>query len=183
MLRSLDVPYIDTRAADLRWSLRHARVPALASLTLTVGGHELSLQILGASHQVILRGAYGARPALVETVAYLPDIAEQLPRPGHQGEVGAGSQRAAYDLTTHVHRLDEVSFAAGVRDVVRQVSEADRGVVATFPGDPTAVTALLAHEEPGGIGWRSWHAYPQHGELVETCTRLTWHDVRQEEDR
>jgi hypothetical protein len=43
--------------------------------------------------------------------------------------------------------------------------------VATFPGGPLAITALLIQDLAGTTtGWLTWHAYPQTGELVETAS-------------
>ena len=49
----LAVPYRDTRAQDLRWSLSLPVQPALATRTVRLGGLVLELRLLGASHQVL----------------------------------------------------------------------------------------------------------------------------------
>ena len=37
---------------------------------------------------------------------------------------------------------------------------------------PHAFTALLAQRHEGQVHWRTWHAYPQDGQLVATRTRV-----------
>ena len=42
-----------------------------------------------------------------------------------------------------------------------------------FPGDPLAVTGVRARfRSPTVASWRTWHSYPQTGELVVTSTRV-----------
>jgi hypothetical protein len=46
-------------------------------------------------------------------------------------------------------------------------------VCGVFPGDPLAVTGVRARfRSPTVTSWRTWHSYPQTGELVVTCTRV-----------
>lgn len=169
MHHSLDLPYLDTSAEELRWSLEHDPLPAL--VTSRPVGFPLELRILGASHQVVL-----SRPGhvdLIETVACVPDVETVLPSPGLSSTV-AGS--LTYDLTTAV---DELS-AEALRDRIDQLLADLRGrpgaLSASFPGNSYAVTALHAQFGPGGeVRWSTWHAYPQHGQLVRTQTRIRAH--------
>lgn len=46
------------------------------------------------------------------------------------------------------------------------------GLAGTFPGSPHAFTAMLAQRSEGQVRWRTWHAYPQEGQLVATRTRV-----------
>lgn len=69
MLTTLQTAYSDTRAADLAWTLGREPLPALAVLDLQLGGAELQLRLLGASHQVLLQEDRGV---CSETVACMP---------------------------------------------------------------------------------------------------------------
>jgi hypothetical protein len=43
---------------------------------------------------------------------------------------------------------------------------------------PHAITALTVDVLANGLlAWRTWHAYPQAGELVTTRSRLTYPEV------
>jgi hypothetical protein len=71
MVTSLQVPYADVRAADLRWSDASAALPALEWLEVDVeGGGILRLTIVGCSHQVVADTPW---VRLTETVARLPE--------------------------------------------------------------------------------------------------------------
>ncbi|TDE16009.1 DUF2617 family protein [Jiangella asiatica] len=166
MLATLDVPYVDTRAADLAWTLKHPLVPALAltSVPLASGG-TLELRVLGASHQVVVREPGGV---VVETVACLPGEPAYLP-----GDVRRRPGGWHYHFRAEVEELP----AAGVRERVRDLRALacdGAAVVAAFPADPDAVTAMrLTRAETGRLGWATWHAYPGAGQLVTTRTELT----------
>lgn len=157
MLATLDVPYVDTRAADLVWTLDHPVVPALA---LNVAG-PLQLRVLGASHQVALDG-------LIETVACLPGEPARLP-----GVVRRRAHGWTYDFRATVEELAPAVLRARVRELHRLAAAPD-AVVAAFPSDPDAVTALRADRlDARAVGWSTWHAYPGAGQLVTTRTELT----------
>ncbi|WP_116947663.1 DUF2617 family protein [Jiangella endophytica] len=157
MLATLDVPYVDTRAADLVWTLDHPVVPALA---LTAAG-PLELRVLGASHQVVLDG-------VVETVACLPGEPARLPGAVRR-EVGGWT----YRFRASVEELPATVLRARVGEL-RRLAAVPGAVVAAFPSDPDAVTALRADRlDAGAVGWSTWHAYPGAGQLVTTRTELT----------
>lgn len=171
MLITLDVPYADTTAADLSFALGLPEQPALHVLDVPVPGRPgaaLRLRLLGASHQVVLRA--GATE-LVETVACLPGRPPSLPAAVHERERG-------YRFTATVQRLslDEISARAAV--LRRALADDPHALVGVFPGDEDAITAL--HVQVGAadarateVSWRTWHAYPQTGEMVETETAVT----------
>lgn len=142
----LDTPYADTTAGDLSFALGLPELPALHTLRLP----GLELRLLGASHQVVWTTVDGER--LVETVACLPGRDPHLP-PAMDGP--------GYAFTS---RVEPLAHAPLWRDLAAD----PRALVGLFPGDPDAVTALRAEER----GWRTWHAYPQTGELVTTQTWL-----------
>lgn len=160
MLATLDVPYVDTRAADLVWTLDHVVLPALA---VAVAG-PLELRVLGASHQVVLDD-------LVETVACLPG------EPGEPVRLPGDVRREAGGWTYRFRATVEELPAAVLRTRVgelRRLADEPSAVVAAFPSDPDAVTALRADRfGAGAAGWSTWHAYPGAGQLVTTWTELT----------
>lgn len=146
MLVRLDTPYADTTAGDLSFALGLPELPALHVLHLP----GLELRLLGASHQVVCTTVEGTR--LVETVACLP---------GHDPHLPPTVDGIGYRFESAVEPLDAAPSW-------RELAADPRALVGVFPGDPNAVTALLAEER----GWRTWHAYPQTGELVTTRTWL-----------
>ncbi len=163
MLVDLDTPYADTTAADLSLSLDGPVRPALHVLTVEVAGVAVRLRLLGASHQVRI-DASGA--AWSETVACLPG-SPALPR-----EVA--SRDGAYHFASRVFRLDRADLAERVGALRRDLADDPAALVGVFPGDSDAVTALRVRPAPapGVIGWETWHAYPQTGELVRTESRV-----------
>lgn len=160
----IHVPFADVSATGLRWALGLPEQPALAERTLPLDSHRtISLRILGASHQVLLRD--GDVTLLSETVACDLPGADELPE-----RAGSGG----YLLTSRVERFGADDFGRAVRDLLDTLQEEPYAVIGTFPGDPHAVTALAVDEPTAGaISWRTWHAYPQTGELVTTSTRTT----------
>jgi hypothetical protein len=162
VLATLDVPYVDTRAGDLVWTLDHAVVPALALTTVELtGGGVLELRVLGASHQVVLGD-------LVETVACLPGEPARLP-----ADVLRKARGWTYRFRATVEQLPAATLRARVGELRRLAAE-PAAVVAAFPADPDAVTALRAGRvDAGSVGWSTWHAYPGAGQLVTTRTELT----------
>lgn len=161
MLVTLATPYADTTAADLSFGWGLPAQPALHVLRLPAsGGVTVELRLLGASHQVRL--SHGG-DQISETVACLSGRVPALPSTvDHDG----------YRFTARVHRLTDAAFAHRVADLRTAASADPYSMVGVFPGSPQAVTVLTATPHAAGIGWRSWHAYPQSGELVETATEV-----------
>ena len=157
MRARIAAPFADSRAADL--SLAHGldRLPALGTLRVEPG---VELRVLGASHQVVLD--VGGR-SWCETVACLPDRGGELPA---RTEIRAGDLVARF--SARCARLTTAELAERVAALHRRCGNHPRALLGAFPGSPLAVTALLVDDE--GTGWRTWHAYPQAGELVETRT-------------
>lgn len=164
MLTSLQTAYSDTRAADLAWALGREPLPALAVLDLQLGGATMQLRLLGASHQVLLEEGGGT---CSETVACLPGSRTPLP-------LGVAEQLGdrEYEFAARVETLGEVQFAARAQELLALVAEHPHGLAGTFPGSPYAFTAMLAQRSEGQVRWRTWHAYPQEGQLVVTRTRF-----------
>jgi len=165
VLATLDVPYVDTRAADLVWTLDHPVLPALTLGRATTLGGTLELRVLGASHQVVLRGRDGD---VVETVACLPGHRPYLPDAVDRRVAG---RRYRFRATVDQVSAAEVSARA---DELRAMAEGQATaptVVASFPAAPDALTALAA-VTGRGVGWRTWHVYPNSGQVVSTSTEV-----------
>lgn len=167
MLTTLNTAYTDTRAADLAWALGRDPLPALAVLDLDLSGARLQLRLLGASHQVLLEERRGA---CSETVACIPGSSTPLPL-GVSERLGEWE----YEFAARVETLSAGSFAGRAQELLALVADHPNGLAGTFPGSPHAFTAMLAQRDEdgsGGVRWRTWHAYPQEGQLVVTRTRL-----------
>ncbi|MFN2494758.1 MAG: DUF2617 family protein [Pseudonocardiaceae bacterium] len=159
----ITTPFADSRAADLRLAYGLAPLPALGAHQVSLPGARIDLRVLGASHQVVLD--VGAT-RWSETVACLPDRPGRLPA---QDTVQSGLLHARF--TARCLRLAPARLSAQVHVVVRQCEGHPWALVATFPGVPLAITALLVQDLPGAMtSWRTWHAYPQTGELVRTSS-------------
>jgi hypothetical protein len=163
VLITIDTPYADTTAADLSFALGLPEQPALHVLDLDLPGAALQLRLLGASHQVVLRNA---ETELVETVACLPGRAPALPSTVDERATG-------YRFAATVLRLPPEEISARVAVLRSALADDPYALVGVFPGSADAVTALHARADDTCVGWRTWHAYPQAGELVETETVVT----------
>ncbi|MDO0926589.1 DUF2617 family protein [Streptomyces sp. TG1A-8] len=164
MLTTLNTSYTDTRAADLAWALGREPLPALATLDLELPDAKVQLRLLGASHQVLLQQERGS---CSETVACIPGSSTPLP-------LGV-TKRAGdweYEFAARVEVLTPGSFAGRAQELLALVSDHPHGLAGVFPGSPHAFTAMLAHRHEGQVHWRTWHAYPQDGQLVATRTRV-----------
>ncbi|MBR8744321.1 DUF2617 family protein [Nocardiopsis sp. MG754419] len=167
MRASISAPFIDTNADDLVWTLEHPLVDPLATRTVQVSGVTVELRVLGASHQVVLGAGTGA---LVETVACLPGVPGGLPGNAEHPLPGVGD----YRFDSVVESLSRTDLARRVEGIQQETSDSPGGLIVAFPGDPLAVTALHLTSGSGvSLFWRTWHAYPQSGELVTTTTTLT----------
>lgn len=179
MLVTLDAPYEDTTAAELSLALDTPERAALYTLDLgwldRLGhpGVRLRLRLLGASHQVVLDRP--ARDALIETVACLPGLRPELPATLADPVTG-------YRFTARVRRLNLGEMSACTSALRHDLADDPYALLGIFPGGPDALTAVRVDPRsesaepahmPGGLRWRTWHAYPQTGELVETETVVT----------
>ncbi|MGW1882825.1 DUF2617 family protein [Streptomyces sp. NPDC001970] len=162
MLTTLTTSYTDTRAADLAWALGREPLPALAALDLELSGAKLQLRLLGASHQVLLEEDQGV---CSETVACIPGSSTPLPL-GVAKRIGVWE----YEFAARVETLSKGSFAGRAQELLALVADHPNGLAGTFPGSPHAFTAMVAQRLDGQVRWRTWHAYPQEGQLVVTRT-------------
>lgn len=182
-IRALATPYQDTDADQLSFALGLPPLPALAVRELTVGGTEVRLRLLGASHQVF------AGP-VAETVACLPGGAGGLPDAVREFDDWT------YRFSAEVRRHTGPEFGHRVAEILRRTEAHPHALYGVFPGDPEAVTALVVDaagapsEETGpsgpaasaagrggrtgrtGLIWHTWHTYPQSRRIVATRTRL-----------
>jgi hypothetical protein len=160
----LAVPFVDTSAAALRWHLDDRPRAALAVRAVRLGTIDVELRVLGASHQVIVRdgdATVGELVACGEDGATLPSA--------RCHELDAHT----YALSSTVRLGSRVTIHRAVNRLVRAAADHERAVVAAYPGDADAVTAIAVDATPsGGLRWRTWHAYPRTGELVVTRTVL-----------
>ncbi|MFE9677465.1 DUF2617 family protein [Streptomyces sp. NPDC006259] len=164
MLTTLNTSYTDTCAADLAWTLGREPLPALATLDLQLSGAQVQLRLLGASHQVLLEEEEGF---CSETVACIPGSSAPLPL-GLAKRVGGWE----YEFAARVEVLTPGQFAGRAQELLALVADHPHGLAGVFPGSPHAFTALLAQRQDGYVHWRTWHAYPQDGQLVATRTRV-----------
>ncbi|MFE9682756.1 DUF2617 family protein [Streptomyces sp. NPDC002701] len=164
MLTTLNTAYTDTRAADLAWALGLEPLPALATLDIELVDASLQLRLLGASHQVLLEEERGS---CSETVACIAGSASPLPL-GVSKRVGDWE----YEFAARVETLSHGSFAGRAQELLALVADHPNGLAGVFPGSPHAFTAMLAQRHEGHVHWRTWHAYPQEGQLVATRTKV-----------
>ncbi|MEV0391880.1 DUF2617 family protein [Polymorphospora rubra] len=161
MLVTLATPYADTTATDLSFALGLPEQPALHVLDLAPLG--LRLRLLGASHQVVVDAPGGP---IVETVACLPGRDPELP-------AAVADEAAGYSFTSRVRRFDRAEMSERIGRLRGRLAADPYALIGVFPGGADAVTALHAFSAGSTVGWRTWHAYPQSGELVETETVVT----------
>src|ERR1044072_8706374 len=120
MLTTLNTSYTDTRAADLAWALGREPLPALATLDLEIGGAQLQLRLLGASHQVLLEEDRGT---CSETVACIAGSSTPLPL-GVAKRVGDWE----YEFAARVEALSPGQFAGRAQELLALVSDHPNGL-------------------------------------------------------
>ncbi|MFD3651969.1 DUF2617 family protein [Streptomyces sp. NPDC058620] len=157
---ALTAPYLDTDADQLAFTLGHPAREALAVRDLTVGGLDVQLRLLGASHQVF------AGPVR-ETVACLPGFEGGLPDAAAQD-----FDDWNYQFGARVQHFAALEFSKQVAQIRSRSDEHPQALYGIFPGFPEAVTALIVERQSTGLSWRTWHTYPQSGQIVATHTRL-----------
>ncbi|MBG0857423.1 DUF2617 family protein [Streptomyces spinoverrucosus] len=157
---ALATPYLDTDADQLSFALGHPPYTALAVRDLTVGGLDVQLRLLGASHQVF------AGPVR-ETVACLPGVEGGLPDTAEH-EVDGWN----YRFGARVRSFPAGEFSTRVAGIRGRAEAHPQALCGVFPGSPEAVTALTVEWRDTGPSWRTWHTYPQSRTIVATHTRL-----------
>ena len=155
MLVTLDLPFADVRARDLSLTLGRERLPALE----VVRAGAVELRLLGCSHQAIVGDL------LSETVACTPGVPGDLPSQRVDGLAGG----VRYDFRARVEELDPAAYERAAGEAIERARDDEHGLVGLFPSQGgVAFTALV----PAGAGWRTWHGYPQTGEIVITESEL-----------
>lgn len=157
----LDLPFVDTRADQLRFSLRPQAQDVLCARELRLGDCTIHLRVLGASHQVEVRS--GTRE-LFETVACHAQESDLLPQQAFNDDYRFEHLTMRY--------TSMAQFGDKVDAILAAWSEDPCSVVATFGDDRLALTGLRAHETADGVGWSTFHCYPQTAEIVATTS--TW---------
>jgi hypothetical protein len=162
---SLRVPYADSCARSLAWHLGPAGSVALGTVELALPGARVELNVLGGSHHVVV--AMGG-VACSEVVACSPGAAG-LPETAERSVGGLN-----YAFVSRTELVGPAVLARRAERLVRRLSARPDALVGIFPGSPHAVTALVAAatSPPGGVAWRTWHVYPNTGEVVTTRSLL-----------
>jgi hypothetical protein len=178
MLTRLAVPFADTSASALQWSMSPPDCEVLDTLVLSVPGGgwtapHLELGVLGSSHCAVLRArpvvGDGAAP-LVETVSCRSDDAGEPVPALRERRVG----RLYYHFASEVDELEPAELpdlAPRLRSGVRNKTDHIAGV---FPGTPGALTLLKGQLTATSARWFTWHLYPNTGEVVRTRTMVQW---------
>ncbi|GAA2509729.1 DUF2617 family protein [Pilimelia columellifera] len=157
MLVSVQTAYADTSADKLSFALDEPLADALHVLDLPTVG--LQLRLLGASHQVALPDGR------IETVACLPGRPSRLPE---------RAEAPGYRFVARVRLLSAGELSVEVAQLRRTLVSDPNALLGEFPGHPDAITAIQVEPLAGGpLRWRTWHAYPQSGELVTTATEAS----------
>ncbi len=165
----LPAVFQDVSAAALRLCLDLPTQEALVTRTVADGERSMDLRILGASHQVLMieRG----RVLYSETVACGTGAGVQddgLPRRRVTDLPGA-----CHRFRSATSRLRPDALRRHVGELLALLSADPAAVCGVFPGDPLAMTGVQARfRSPRAATWRTWHSYPQTGEVVVTCTRV-----------
>ena len=167
MLVKLEVPFVDAGAADLALTLGASLQPAVSAFEIQSGGYRAELRLLGCSHQALLAcDGY----ELSELVACQPGHTGPLPT--HVSNEHAG-RRCEFCASTRA--LSPASYRAEAGRLMASVGALERGLVGTFPQPDGAFTALRFRglESGRGIGWDTWHGYPQTREIVFTASEVS----------
>lgn len=163
------IDFVDTRADQLVYSVDEPRItPVLArDFTITHVGVplEVELAVLGCSHQVTVRNA--GHEWVRETLACLPQREPWVPTTSSY-TVARGGQ-LTFDSTV----VKPADFLSEVGRLESQLADSYAQCSVMFPGQPGAVTALACSASSNGLVWRTWHCYPQSGEVVETRSVLS----------
>lgn len=163
------IDFVDTRADQLIYSLDEPRItPVLArDFTFTHAGVplEVELAVLGCSHQVTVRNA--GHEWVRETLACLPQREPWVPTTSSY-TVAHGGQ-LTFDSTV----VKPADFLREVDRIESQLADSAAQCSAQFPGHAGAVTALTCTTSRNGLVWRTWHCYPQSGEVVKTRSELS----------
>lgn len=157
----LEVPFLDASAEQLVWQLDAPIQEALAIGHVAWSWCTLEIRLLGASHQVVVRTLDGGECS--ELVACRPGRGDGLPSAVSDSRAGL-----RYRFDSEVEQVPAEALAERATSLLVRLSGDSRALVGSFPGSPHAVTAV----EVVDGGWRTWHLYPQTGQVVATATQL-----------
>lgn len=168
----LDIEPLDTNGHLLRLCCGPTAHVSVASRRLSLPGAELRIDILSASHRVIVAGLTAA-----------DDVNETVACGGGGVDLVDGPLPARHRWDTSNWSVDFSSeLLVGHANVVaaaeeiKAVSQQPTALVAQFPGNPLALTALWVDAKTESPSWRSWHLYPDastsDSHVVTTITRL-----------
>jgi Protein of unknown function DUF2617 len=167
MLVKLEVPFVDAGAADLALTLGAPLQPAISAFEIQSGEYRVELRLLGCSHQAVLASdGY----ELSELVACQPG--QTGPLPTRLSDEQAGRR---YEFCASTRALSPPVYRAQAERLMASVGALDQGLVGTFPQPDGAFTALRFRglQSGHGIGWETWHGYPQTGEIVFTKSEVS----------
>ncbi|WP_341392606.1 DUF2617 family protein [Arthrobacter sp. G119Y2] len=153
MLSTSPEPFADTTPADLSHDLRREHLHALASKRIG----DLEIRVLGASHQIAL-GDW------TETVACNPN------RPA--GNLPRTTSEPGYTFTSRTKDYSRRALKEQVQALIAATERHPGGLAVAFAGDPLAVTAITAEVTNEIARWKTWHVYPNTGEIVATQSTL-----------
>jgi hypothetical protein len=153
----LEVPYLDTSADQLSLSYDEPLLPALSTVRCRFDQIDVTLRLLGASHQV---SVVAPGTELIETLACLP---------GRRRELPASIRTPHVSFRCRTERHTARSLAALATEVSSRAS-GSHALIGRYPGSPDAFTAIIAADLGDGARWDTWHAYPQTGDVVVTST-------------
>ncbi|WP_349827119.1 DUF2617 family protein [Brevibacterium litoralis] len=180
------VPFADTRAEDLGLALGRGRLPEVLRTSVDLGstagaltGLHLDLVVIGSSHQVVLHR--DGTDLFSETLACLPrhaaptgNVGTVLDPFGTHHATGSWGPFRTHDFHARVRTPEPADFDAAVAALTAEVTACDHHAIARFPGHEGAVTALLLdHAGSDRLTWRTWHCYPQYGQIVESTGSLS----------
>ena len=166
----------DVIGESLRLHLGPTEWPAVASRQFRHDPFVITVEVLAASHRVLVHSAASITPLVVETVACgraasSPVDDHRLPAE-HELDLVAATYRFTSATRTGFH---------AVRRAADDVRSIERGLQVAFPGHSDALTGIRLDPAPaagaaGSIGWTTHHVYPgTTPHVVTTSSTLTLH--------
>lgn len=147
----------------------------VATLRVGQGAITVMFHVLAASHRVEV--FHYTDLVAVETV-----VCDVAGSPSAGGSVRGSLPRhatwrsGAWFLTFDAAVVDGNDAIHAARQRLADTVRVDEGIVARFPGDPDAITALaLTAATPRSVSWNTWHLYPgSDPHVVHTSTSAVY---------